>query len=199
MAVHISDPSDLKLRFSYFRTPYVTISLEKRSRTWFYFCSRTLWLTSFYILYIILTFGTLMGFYFIFFFHLLSDPFHFDFKEVIEESDLSVAHSFRNVRILTPKSLTVGILQNDIWSTEVPHKIDECRETRQKAGEYRWTSWEAVSSDGTYSSLETFKFTSITRHRGYHYYRPETSSSFLWSDRFPCFSFLLHSGPLSFQ
>lgn len=134
-----------------------------------------------------------------FFFHLLSDPFHFDFKEVIEESDLSVAHSFRNVRILTPKSLTVGILQNDIWSTEVPHKIDECRETRQKAGEYRWTSWEAVSSDGTYSSLETFKFTSITRHRGYHYYRPETSSSFLWSDRFPCFSFLLHSGPLSFQ
>lgn len=63
MAVHVSDPSDLKLRFSYFRTPYVIISLEKRSRTWFYFCSRTLWLTSFHILYIILTFGTLTGFY----------------------------------------------------------------------------------------------------------------------------------------
>lgn len=199
MAVHIPDPFYLKLRFSYFRTPYVIISLEKRSRTWFYFYSKTLWLTSFYILYIILTFGTLMGFYSIFFFHLLSDPFHFDFKEVIEDPDLWVAHSFRNVRILTPKSLAVGILPNDIWSTEVPHKIDECRETRQKAGEYRWTSWEAVSSDGTYSSPETFKFTSITRHCGYHYYRPETSSSFLWSDRFPCFSFLLHSGPLPFQ
>lgn len=198
MAVHISDPSDLKLRFSYFRIPYVIISLEKRSRTWFYFCSRTLTYILLYIIYYINLWYT-NGILLHFFFHLLSDPFHFDFKEVIEESDLSVAHSFRNVRILTPKSLTVGILQNDIWSTEVPHKIDECRETRQKAGEYRWTSWEAVSSDGTYSSLETFKFTSITRHRGYHYYRPETSSSFLWSDRFPCFSFLLHSGPLSFQ